>query len=315
MEELIGQSRPIQQIRRKIKQLAKNRKNVLIIGERGVGKSVIAKSVHLRSLFSAKPFVHLATNTADELNLRLIVQKILTKREFVNPTTSLHGNFALPEGTTLILDNVENLSTAAQQIILDLLQGLERSPANIRIMLLLTLSPKALIKEGGLLGSFATVLKNWDSISVPPLRDRSEDIPELIEYFVRRAATELKMGEIVIDINAVSLLVRKEWKGNVQELKAFVEQALMLSEDRETFTLPLSLIDEQSELSAMLRRIDDGVGFALDRSMELIERRILERVLRKFGFNQSKAARFLKITEDTLRYRMKKLGIRGQYSG
>ncbi len=59
----------------------------------------------------------------------------------------------------------------------------------------------------------------------------------------------------------------------------------------------------------MLRRIDDGIEFALDRSMELIERRILERVLKKFDFNQSRAARFLKITEDTLRYRMKKLGI------
>lgn len=310
MEELIGQSRPIQQIRRKIQQLAKTRKNVLVVGEQGVGKSVVAKSVHLQSSFSTKPFVYLATNSTDELNLRSVVQKILKKHEFANPTTSQHGNFALPEGTTLILDNVENLSAAGQQIILDLLAGLESTHANIRIMLLLTLSPRALMKEGDLLGTFASVLKGWDSVSVPPLRDRREDIPELIEYFVRRAATELKMGEMAIDINAVSLLVRKEWKGNAQELKAFVEQALMLSEDKEIFTLPSSLIDEQSELSAMLRRIDDGVGFAIDRSMELIERRILERVLGKFGFNQSRAARFLKITEDTLRYRMKKLGIR-----
>ena len=121
-------------------------------------------------------------------------------------------------------------------------------------------------------------------------------------------------GEVIIDINAVSLLARKEWKGNVEELKSFIGQALMLSEDKETFTLPESLVDEQSELANMLQQINDGIGFALDRSMELIERRILERVLRKFDFNQSRAARFLKITEDTLRYRMKKLGISTQGS-
>ena len=310
MEELIGQSKAIQRIRRRIQQLARARRNITIVGEQGVGKSVVAKSIHLRSLYSQKPFVHLVVNIADELNLRSVVQMILTKREFVNPEISQHGNFSLPGGTSLILDNVENLSTPGQRIIIDLLQGLEAKTDDIRTMMLLTSTHRNLIKEGRLVSSFENILKDWDSLAVPPLRERVEDIPELIEHFVRRAAAELNLGEMVIDINAVSILVRKEWKGNIQELKTFVEQAIMLSEGKETFTLPAGLIDEQSELSTMLRRIDDGIEFALDRSMELIERRILERVLMKCGFNQSKAARFLKITEDTLRYRMKKLGIR-----
>jgi len=315
VEELIGQSKPLQQIRRRIRQLSKTRVNVLLLGEHGVGKSVVARNIHLHSASASKPFVHIATDTMDELSLRSVAQNILTKHEFKNPATSQHGNFQLSEGSTLILDNVEKLTATGQKVVLDLLKGLENTSANIRIMLLLTLPPRNLIKKESLINGFVSVVKNWQSVSVPPLRERREDIPDLIEHFVRQATAELDMGEMIMDINAVSLLTRKEWKGNIQELKAFVEQALLLSTDREIFTLPPSLIDEQSELSAMIRRIDEGVGFALDRSMELIERRILERVLRKFGFNQSKAARFLKITEDTLRYRMKKLGIRAQHEG
>ena len=313
MEKLIGQSKPIQKIRRKIVQLGKTRENVIIVGERGVGKSVVAKNIHSKSGHSLKPVVHLSVDSIDELGLSSTVQAILTKYEFVNLDTSPHGNFPLPDGTTLILDGVEKLTVPGQRIIVELIESIEKHSHRIRLMILLSSRYRDLIEDGTLINGFANSFKHWRTVVVPPLRERPEDIPELVEHFVHRATAELKMGKMVIDINAISLLVRKEWKENVQELKAFVEQALMLSEDKGTFTLPSSLIDEQSELSAMLHQIDNGIGFALDRSMELIERRILERVLRKFGFNQSRAARFLKITEDTLRYRMKKLGIHSQF--
>jgi len=309
LEKLIGRSKPIQKIRKKIQQLARSHDNIIIIGEQGVGKSIVARNIHGKSEHSLKPVVRLAVNTKDELGLSSTVRAILTNHEFLNLDTSPHGNFALPDGTTLILDGVETLSIPGQRMIVELVEGLEKQHHRIRIMMLLQSNFKELIRDGRMIGPFGKTLKRWHRIEVPPLRERPEDIPELVEHFVRGTTKELKMGEMVIDINAISLLVRKEWKGNVKELKAFVEQAIMLSEDKETFALPPSLIDEQSELSSMLHQIDDGIGFALDRSMELIERRILERVLRKFGFNQSRAARFLKITEDTLRYRMKKLGI------
>ncbi len=302
MEELIGKSKPIQQIRRKIRQLAKSNKNVVLVGERGVGKSVVAKCIHHQSAHSARPFVYLDVTTIEELKLRSIVQAIFTKRELVNPEMPDLGKVSLPEGSSLIIDKAEQTSTPAQTIIAEFLRQLGQKHQGIRVMLLL----------GTVSGGFKDILKGWEKITVPPLRDRREDIPDLIDYFVRRAAEDLGLGDVTIDINAVSLLARKEWKGNVEQLKNFIGQVLMLTEDKEMFTLPESLIDERSELADMLQRIDDGIEFAFDQSMELIERRILERVLKKFGFNQSRAARFLKITEDTLRYRMKKLGIRGQ---
>jgi len=315
VEELIGQSKPIQQVRRKIQQLAKTGKNVIVTGEQGAGKSIVAKSIHQHSTQFANPFVYIDVTSIEELKLRSIIQTILTKREFANPEVSEHGNIQLPDGVSLIIDKVERTSPAAQNTIADFLVELEKKKSNgIRLMLLLTLDPSDLLKQGKLTGRFKDALRGWEKIAIPPLRERRDDIPDLVDYFVRNAADDLGLGEVIIDINAVSLLARKEWKGNVEELKSFIGQALMLSEDKETFTLPESLVDEQSELANMLQQINDGIGFALDRSMELIERRILERVLRKFDFNQSRAARFLKITEDTLRYRMKKLGISTQGS-
>ena len=314
MEELIGQSKPIQQARRKIQQLAKTGKNVIVTGEQGAGKSIVAKSIHQHSTQFANPFVYIDVTSIEELKLRSIIQTILTKREFANPKVSEHGNIQLPDGVSLIIDKVERTSAAAQNTIADFLVDLEKKSHGIRLMLLLTLDPSDLLKQGKLTGRFKDALRGWEKIAIPPLRERRDDIPDLVDYFVRNAADDLGLGEVIIDINAVSLLARKEWKGNVEELKSFIGQALMLSEDKETFTLPESLVDEQSELANMLQRIDDGIEFALDRSMELIERRILERVLKKFDFNQSRASRFLKITEDTLRYRMKKLGISTQGS-
>lgn len=309
MNELIGHSKHLQRIKKKVTELSKSIDPVVIIGEPGVGKSVIAEHIHEASVEREKPFVHLNLATANEVRLRALVQSLLERRLFINPSTSGHGNFQLPTGSTLIIEEVESCSPAARRAFLDLIKGLGRHRSGIRVIVLLTQPINRSRNKQDPFDSLWKSLERWDHIVVPPLRERQDDIPELIEHFVRQTAKEMNLGEIIVDINAVGVLVRREWKGNIRELKTFVEQAMMLSSDKETFSLPESLIDEQSELTRMILQIDKGIDFALDNSMELIERRILERVLNKFGFNQSRAARFLKITEDTLRYRMKKLGI------
>jgi DNA-binding NtrC family response regulator len=283
--------------------------HVIISGEPGTGKSVVAQSIHERSQHRQQPFAFLNVAGVDEIKLRSIVQSILTRREFLNPSTSGHGNFHLPDGATLILDGVDHSSLPAQTILLEFIAGMIKGRQKLRLILLVNGPLKEQARLGLLLSEFAQTTKGWETILVPTLRERTEDIPELVEHFVLETAREMDLGDIVIDVNAISVLIRKEWKGNVKELKSFVERAMLLSGDKETFVLPEGLIDEQSELAQMLDRIDKGIDFAIDRSMELIEKKILERVLTKFEFNQSRAARFLKITEDTLRYRMKKLGI------
>lgn len=309
MKSLIGKSKSIQRVRESVNSIAMTDSHVIISGEAGTGKSVVAQSIHERSQHKHQPFAFLNVAGVDEIKLRSIVQSILTRREFLNPSTSGHGNFHLPDGATLILDGVDHSSLPAQTILLEFIQGMIEGRQKLRLILLVNGALKEQARLGLLLPEFAQITKGWETILVPTLRERTEDIPELVEHFVLETAREMDLGDIVIDVNAISVLIRKEWKGNVKELKSFVERAMLLSGDKETFVLPEGLIDEQSELAQMLDRIDKGIDFAIDRSMELIEKKILERVLTKFEFNQSRAARFLKITEDTLRYRMKKLGI------
>jgi two-component system, NtrC family, response regulator AtoC len=309
MKELIGQSNHLQTIRKKVKQLSRSMQPLIIIGEIGVGKSVIAENIHQASDSGQAPYVHLNLAVTDDLRLRTLVRSVIDNRVYINPSTPGHGTFELSRGSTIAIEALETSGLAARRTIAELVDNLTKKEPEIRLVLLLTQPIESFYRNGDTLTGFWKSLEGWESLVVLPLRERQEDIPELIEHFVRQTARELNLGEMIVDINAVSILVRREWKGNIQELKTFIEQAMMLSGNKDTFTLPESLMDEQSELTRILQRIDKGIDFALDRSIELIERRILERVLSKFEFNQSRAARFLKITEDTLRYRMKKLGI------
>lgn len=310
MKDLIGHSPAIQLVRKKIRQLSKNRKNVIISGEHGVGKGLAAESIHLQSQDASKPYARLNLSMIDHLKFREIAQHFLEKREFSNPSTSEHGNFELPDGAVIILEAVDKGSFAAQRILADLLPSIKKEKLGIRFIILSGKDLRECIRTQAMLGALAQEVKNWEKVHISPLRERREDIPELIEQFVQDAGHQQGVDDVVIDINAIGVLVRKEWRGNAEELKSFVEQTMTRSKDKTIFGLPEEMIDERSELTRMLQRIEEGVDFAIDNSMEIIEKRILERVLEKFGFNQSRAAKFLKIREDTLRYRMKKLGIR-----
>lgn len=309
MKNLIGHSPAIQEVRKKIRELSRNRKNVIISGEQGVGKRLVAENIHLQSKDASKPYATLNLSMIDHLKFRDIADRFLSKREFSNPSTSEHGNFELPDGAILILEDIDKASAAVQGILTDLLTNIRRAKFGIRFALLFGKDLRERTKTKAIVAQLVQEVKNWEKIHISPLRDRREDIPELIEEFVRDAGRQHGIDEVVIDINALGVLVRKEWPGNAEELKSFVEQTVTRSKDKTIFALPEEMIDERSELTRMLQKIDQGVDFAIDSSMEIIEKRILERVLMKFEFNQSRTAKFLKIREDTLRYRMKKLGI------
>lgn len=289
--------------------MSKNRKNIIISGERGVGKRLVAESIHLQSRDASKPYATLNLSMIDHLKFRDMADRFLSKREFSNPSTSEHGNFELPDGAVLILEDIDKASFAVQEILAEVLTNIRKAKFGIRFILILSKDLRECTRTKAILGQLIHELKNWPKVHISPLRERREDIPELVEEFVQDAGRQHGIDDVVIDINAIGVLVRKEWRGNTEELKLFVEQTILASKDKSIFGLPEEMIDERSELTSMLQKIEEGVDFAIDNSMEIIEKRILERVLAKFGFNQSRAAKFLKIREDTLRYRMKKLGI------
>ena len=113
---------------------------------------------------------------------------------------------------------------------------------------------------------------------------------------------------MVIDVNAIDVLVRQPWRENIRELKAVVDKCVLFSHDGR-FMLPPELVDEKTEVVKMINNIMAGQEFVLDKSLDVIEKGIIERSLEKFGFNQSKAAQFLGMTEQTFRYKLKRLGI------
>jgi DNA-binding NtrC family response regulator len=307
--EIVGSSQAVKRVRDEVRRLSRGRKNVVVIGEVGVGKGHAAEAIHTESRDAKKPFVRLNVAGTDPSRLKKIVEMVIETGEFNNPIAPDHGNFELVEGSTLILEDLDRSGFAAQQSICQLLSSLRKSKRALRIIILLHSPVAKAVKDGVMLQCIVDETRNWDIISIPPLRERAEDIPELVEYFVKQVSTDLGIDGMVIDVNAIGVLVRQEWKENVQELKRLVERSIVLSRDKEVFKLPAGLVNEQAELTRMLDRIEEGSDFALDNSMQIIEKGILLRTLEKFEFNQSRAARFLKVTEDTLRYRMKKLGI------
>jgi len=116
------------------------------------------------------------------------------------------------------------------------------------------------------------------------------------------------MPELVIDINAVDVLMRQPWRENIRELKSVIDKCVLYAHDGQ-LNLPPELVDEKSEVAKMLANISAGQEFILDRSLDVIEKGIIDRSLEKFGFNQSRAAQFLGMTEQTFRYKLKRLGI------
>jgi DNA-binding NtrC family response regulator len=269
----------------------------------------VAEAIHAEGKDAKKPCVHLNIGSLELIHLRKLVELAAEKREFYNPVAPDHGNFKLVDGATLIIEDIERSGLAAQKWLCDFLSFCRKDKLHVRILMLAQVPLPQSVKGGSVIHRILEETKRWETIKIPPLRDRKEDIPDLVEFFVRQVAGELGMDHMVIDSNAIGVLVRQEWKENDQELKRMIERSLVLAEDKEVFRLPSSMINEQAELERILNRIEEGIGFALDDAMEIIEKGVLLRALEKFSFNQSRAANFLKITEDTLRYRMKRLGI------
>jgi len=307
--QIIGSSPGIKRIREDIRRLSKGRKNVLVVGEEGVGKGLVAEAIHLEGRDARKPYVRLNVASTDPSLVKKLVESAIEAGEFMNPVAPDHGNFKIVEGTTLILEDFDRSGLAAQRSMCDLLAFARKSRKGLRTILLLNCPLAQSVRSGSVLSCILEETRRWETVKIPSLRERPEDIPELVEFFVKEIGKDLGMSEMVIDSNAIGVLVRQEWKENVQELKRLVERSIVLSKDKDVFKLPAGLVNEQAELSRMLDRIEEGTDFALDNSMEIIEKGILLRTLGKFEFNQSRTARFLKMTEDTLRYRMKKLGI------
>jgi DNA-binding NtrC family response regulator len=314
---IIGKSRAVDQLLKQISRLAKLRKDVVIIGEAGVGKGAIAKDVYSSGITadSNTPFMSLNLSVLDDKELEAVLFGYDRGTEAM-PYTTKRGLFEIANGGTVLIEEIEEASFRNQMKILAFMNertarrigGSRAEPVDIRLIVTVKEDPRSLVDKRKLLEDLFNKLSDFERIEIPPLRERPEDIPLLVKHFAGELCKEIGIGELVIDINAIDVLVRQSWRENIRELKAVVDKSVLFSNGGR-FMLPPELVDEKTEVVKMINNIATGQDFILDKSLDAIEKGIIERALQKFGFNQSKSAGFLGMTEQTLRYKLKRLNI------
>jgi DNA-binding NtrC family response regulator len=306
-QELIGASVALQRVREQIQQVAKTDATVLILGETGTGKELIARAVHQQSSRGERPLVKV--NCAS-LPPSLIESELFghEKGAFTGAMRQHQGRFEVADGGTLFLDEVGELPLGLQAKLLRVLQDgeLERvgSSRTFRVDTRVIAATNRDLSSAIAAGEFRQDLYyrlHVFPITAPPLRERAEDIPLLAQFFAARFAR--KLGKPVPEIPETTLnaLVRYSWPGNVRELENVLERAAILSKGR---TLPLEDV-----------RLDPVEGAADSRegdTLSTMERRHIVRALEKTGWRvagKGGAADKLGLKPSTLRSRMEKLGI------
>ncbi|MBF8293732.1 MAG: two component, sigma54 specific, transcriptional regulator, Fis family [Bacteroidetes bacterium] len=158
-------------------------------------------------------------------------------------------------------------------------------------------STKEFLAQRKLAENLCARINSFEKVEIRPLRERREDIPALVKHFAHG---------LVIDINTLDTLVNLPWQGNVRQLKSVVERCIASATDGK-FVLPEELVDERTEVVRMVSGLMESKKPILDKSLDAIENTIIRRTLERFGFNESKAAQFLGMTEQVFGQKLKRL--------
>jgi chemotaxis protein methyltransferase CheR len=310
-EEIVGQSNGLLYVLTRVKQVAETKATVLIQGETGVGKELIARAVHQSSRQADKPFVKL--NCA-ALPSNLVESELFghEKGAFTGADRLRKGRFELADGGTLLLDEISELPMETQAKLLRVLQegqfervgGSQTLSVDVRVITITNRNLKDEIVEGRFRSDLFYRL-NVYPITVPPLRDRLEDIPLLVQYFAAQISS--RMGKKIDQVPPYMMaqLQDHDWPGNVRELRNVLEQAVIRSPGR-ILQLPKGFDAERSH-PGQGNPVD---GFA---TLEALEKQHILKVLKSTGWRISGpkgASNILGLNPSTLRFRMKKLGIR-----
>jgi len=306
-ENIIGHSGVMQDVFKLIKKVADVDTTVLIRGESGTGKELIALAIHRNSHRAEKPFV--AVNCA-AIPENLLESELFgyEKGAFTGADRRKPGRFELAANGTIFLDEIGDLSPALQAKILRVLQnktferlgGTEAIQLKARIIAATNRDLEAAVKDGHFREDLYYRI-NVFPIFLPALRNRKEDIPELIEHFVAKYSKK----PLKITPNFSRALQAYRWPGNVRELENIIERAVILADNDELTTehLPPHLAHRIGESLFDAELPDDGI------ELEKVEIQLIRKALTKSGGNKSKAAKLLGITRRKLYSMMERLGI------
>ena len=312
-ENIVGKSEPMLKIFDLVAQVANSRSTVLLQGESGTGKEIIAKALHLNSPRHERPFVPVNTGSmpTDLLESTLFGH---VKGAFTSAIASKKGLFEIADRGTLFLDEIATMSLETQAKILRVLQdrrfmhlgGVQEIQVDVRIIAATNIDLRTLVREGRFREDLFYRL-NVITIDLPPLRQRREDIPLLVQFFLKKYAEENDRPARRITPEALRPLMSYSWPGNVRELENVIERAVVLSSgtDITIDLLPDNLLGRGSTLTLH----DPPTDASLFEIVEDVERRIITDMLEKCNWNQTEAAERFKVPLSTLNQKIRRLNI------
>ena len=311
--EIIGKSPQIASVREEIRRAAPSTGRVVIMGENGTGKELVARALHNLSNRAGEPFV--------ELNCAAIPSELMEselfgheKGAFTGATSTRRGKFELADGGTLFLDEVCDMNLKAQAKLLRVLQegefarigGEVQIRVDVRVISATNRDVQAEVARGNLREDLYYRL-NVIPLTVPPLRERKEDIPLLATHFLRFFCAENGRAEKHLDGEALDVLLLYTWPGNVRELKNLMERLVIMTPEE---VIPPSAVRMALSLPEGPGPAEDLSDKSLRERLRIFEKLFIEEALRNTGGNISQAARRLGIERPNLHRKMKEHGIR-----
>jgi DNA-binding NtrC family response regulator len=314
-DNIIGKSKVMKDIFRMIRQIADSKSTVLIMGESGTGKELISRAVHYNSNRKNFPFVTINCAAIPET----LIESELFGHErgaFTNAIERKLGRFEVAHQGTLFLDEIGELSLTTQAKILRFLEekefnrvgGSKTIKVDVRLICATNKDLSQLLKKGVFREDLYYRI-NVVPIVIPPLRNRKEDIPILLDHFIKKFNDENNKKVRGVTLEALEVMMNYEWPGNVRELENLIERVIALTPNEmiQADELPLSFNDI-SKIDGLKESILSG-ELSFLKAEEEFERRIIMDALKKTSYIQSRAAEMLGISRRILKYKMDKLGI------
>lgn len=298
VDDLIGASSAMSKVLKEVERVAKSSSSVIITGESGTGKELIARAIHSNSPRKFFPLisVHCGALTESLLESELFGHE---KGAFTGATFNRKGRFEMADGGTIFLDEIATISPKMQIELLRVLEsktfvrvgGNKEISSDFRVICASNRDLKSMVENGNFREDLFYRL-NVVTINVPPLRDRTEDIPMLVHHFIKKYCNSMSRELISIENQALDYLKGLEFPGNVRELENMVERAIVIGNGKE-----IKLRDfpqAKNIVSSSVESLDD------------IEKKHIQQILQKYSWNISKAAKALNIDRVTLYNKIKK---------
>jgi DNA-binding NtrC family response regulator len=306
---LVGKSSAMDDVLKLTGRVAESDATVLIQGESGTGKELIARAIHYNSPRKDKAFI---TVNCPSIPENLIESELFghVKGAFTGALKDRKGKFQLADQGTIFLDEIGDLKEDLQARLLRVLQEKEfervgeSTPikVDVRVVAATNKNIEKLVQDGRFREDLYYRL-NVVTILIPPLRERKDDIPFLVDHFIKKYG---KGKNYTVTDEALDLIIQYDWPGNVRELENTIERAIVIS--RESVITP-DLFQPISKLLKQQVALPVEIGESESLTFEEIERRAILNALNKTNGNQTRAAKLLDIPRHVLIYRMKKLGI------